>query len=248
MRVALHQTTDIGLRVGRILLAEPGLRSLGVLDRRTHEPDARVRSIEGVDGYDLVVTDDEDPGPIVDRAARAGIDCVVWADGTDLLEHEGFDGTTLLLGANLATGLALSLGSHESAALPEADTELVAWTEPGRPLRSGEAVPFPDPVGPRWGRVRSENGGITKVAAPLDGDWAAILARVSDGTTTRTVGVSDLAEHLEALALAAGVLAVAAGAYPAGTARPADAAADYLFAALGAGLDVASFTEGHAGA
>lgn len=247
MRVALHHTTDIGLRAGRILLAESGLRRLGVIDRRTHEADPRVRSIDSVDGYDVVLTDDEAPGPTVDRAAAAGIHCVVWADGTDLVDHDGFDGTTLLLGANLATGLALSLGSHESATLPDADTELVAWTEPGRSLRSGEAVPFPDPVGPRWGRVRSEGSRTRKVAVPVDGSWAAILARVSDGTTTRTVGVSDLAVHLEALALAAGSLAVATGAYPAGIARPADAAAAYLFAALGAGLDVASFTEGHAG-
>jgi len=247
MRVALHHTTDIGLRAGRILLAEPRLRRLGVIDRRTHEADPRVRSIENVDGYDLVVTDGEDPEPMLDRAAAAGIHCVVWVDGPDLSDRGGFEDTTLLLGANLATGLALSLGSHEGATLPDADTELVAWTEPGRALRSGEAISFPDPVGPRWGRVRSEGGSTREVMVPLDGAWAAILTRVSDGTTTRTVGVSDLAEHLEALALAAGALAVSAGAYPAGPARPADAAAEYLFAALGAGLDVASFTEGHAG-
>lgn len=243
MRVALHHTSDIGLRAGRILLAERDLQRLGVLGRRTNDPDPRLRSIESVDGYDLVVTDDPEPESIVAQAAAAGIHCVVWADGDGLADHDGLLKATLLRGANLSTGLALSLGAHETEILPEATTELVAWTEPGRALRSGVPISFPDPVGPRWGRIRSDERGVRRVAVPLDGEWAAILARISDGATTRTVGVADLASHLEALALAAGVLAVSTGAYRTGTALPADRAADYLFAALGAGLDVASFTE-----
>ena len=58
---------------------------------------------------------------------------------------------------------------------------------------------------------------------------------------TRIVGVADLAPHLEALALAAGALAVGAGSYPPGTRSPADAAEAYLTEALEAGLDVAAY-------
>lgn len=248
MRIALQNTSDIGIRAGRILLAEPELQVLGLLDRRVEEPDPRIRATETVDGYAVVMTDSTEYRPIVERAAEAGIHCVIWVDGDDpdnldyLEDLEGFEGTTLLLGSNLANGLAPSLADHEAATLPGATTDLIAWTEPGKPLRSGEAIAFPDPVGARWGHVRSDNGTTRRVAVPVEGDWAATLARVSDDTTTRIVGVSDHAQHLEAISFAAGAMAVASGAYDPGIARPSDAAADYLFAALGVGLDVASFS------
>lgn len=245
MRIALQHTSDIGVRAGRILLAEPELQVLGLLDRRVEEPDPRIRSTETIDGYDVVMTDSAEYRPIVDRAANAGIHCVIWVDGNDqdpLEDLEGFAGTTLLVGSNLANGLALSLADSETATLPGATTDLIAWTEPGKPLRSGEAIAFPDPVGARWGHVRSDDGTTRRVAVPVDGDWAATLARISDDTTMRIVGVSDHAQHLEAIAFAAGAMAVVGGAYDPGIARPSDAAADYLFAALGVGLDVASFS------
>jgi hypothetical protein len=248
MRIALQHTTDIGVRAGRILLAEPELQVLGLLDRRVEEPDPRIRSTETIDGYDAVMTDSTEYRPIVDRAANAGIHCVVWVDGNDpaaledLEDLEGFEATTLLMGSNLAGGLAPSLADHEAATLPGGTTDLIAWTEPGKPLRSGEAIAFPDPVGARWGHVRSDDGTTRRVAVPVDGEWAATLARVSDDATTRIVGVSDHAQHLEAISFAAGARAVVGGAYDPGIARPSECAADYLFAALGVGLDVASFS------
>lgn len=248
MRIALQHTSDIGIRAGRILLAEPELQVLGLLGRRVEEPDPRIRSTETVDGYDVVMTDSAEYRPIVDRAANAGIHCVIWVDGSDqdavedLEDLEGFASTTLLVGSNLANGLALSLADSEAATLPGATTDLIAWTEPGKPLRSGEPIAFPDPVGARWGHVRSDDGTTRRVAVPVDGDWAATLARISDDTTTRIVGVSDHAQHLEAISFAAGAMAVVSGAYDPGIARPSESAADYLFAALGVGLDVASFS------
>ncbi len=60
------------------------------------------------------------------------------------------------------------------------------------------------------------------------------------GVVTRIVGVADLAPHLEALSLAAGVMAV--DLYVPGPRRPAAAAEIYLAKALDAGLGVASYT------
>ena len=120
----------------------------------------------------------------------------------------------------------------------------VAWTEPGTPLRRGTAVPFPDPVGARWAKERILVDGEGLVA-PIEGDWAAAMARVTSasdsGVVTRIVGVADLAPHLEALSLAAGAITLARGDYPLGLTVPKDASDAYLSAALTAGLDVAAY-------
>jgi hypothetical protein len=124
--------------------------------------------------------------------------------------------------------------------------EMVAWTEPGKPLRRGEAIPFPEPVGSRWGRPRPADR-WRAFAAPVGGEWAAAMARVTSateaGVITRIVGVADLATHLEALALAAGTLAVARNAYPSGLQRADAAAVAFLAEALNAGLGVATYSQ-----
>jgi hypothetical protein len=72
---------------------------------------------------------------------------------------------------------------------------------------------------------------------------AKVRSAEGDREVTRIVGVADLAPHLEAIALAAGALAIGAGAFPAGgVRRPPDAAESYLAEALGTGLDVAAYT------
>ena len=103
----------------------------------------------------------------------------------------------------------------------------IAWTEPGTPLRRGEAVPFPDPVGARWAR-RTTVADREVLVAPIVGEWAAAIARVTSatgsGVVTRIVGVADMAPHLEAIALASGAIAAARGNYPLGATVPEDAA------------------------
>ncbi len=59
---------------------------------------------------------------------------------------------------------------------------------------------------------------------------------------TRTLGVVDRAAFLAPIALAAGALTFAGGAFPAGLHRPPDAPTAYLTAALNAGLAVAALT------
>lgn len=120
----------------------------------------------------------------------------------------------------------------------------IAWTEPGSPLRRGTAVPFPDPVGSRWAKPRHV-ANREMLVAPVDGEWAAAMARVTsatnNGVVTRIVGVADLAPHLEALALASGAIGLARGSYPLGATVPEDAGESYLSTALTAGLDVAAY-------
>lgn len=248
MRVAIHHTSEVGVRAGRILLGERALTELGVLDRDPRGSDKRMRRADDLEGYDVVVTDAVDAEPIVERALRAGISCVLWIDGDELVErHETAFAEvrrTMLVGANLAAGLAPSLAVHESLGPEEILEVSVGWTEPGRGLRRGEPLAFPDPVGGKWGVERPPRAGFRSYAAPSAGEWAGAMAKVTlatpDGVATRIVGVADLAVHLEALALAAGAITI--GAYAWGGQTPPAAADRYLDAMIAAGLDVATHT------
>ena len=248
MKVAVEQTgAEVALRAARIILAERDLTSLGLIGGEPKGKDKRVHQATDLSDYDVVMTDAPDPAELVETALDARVSCVVWTDGSALDAEYGDRfaavGATLLTGANLASGLAPSLAAHETARGGEVMEVSIAWTEPGTPLRRGEAIPFPDPVGARWADERDTAGGYKAFAAPISGDWAGALARVTsagnEGVVTRVVGVADHAAHLEALSLAAGVLAI--DLYAAGAHRPADAAEIYLAKALDAGLGVASY-------
>ncbi|MFQ5555353.1 MAG: hypothetical protein ACE5GC_08295 [Acidimicrobiia bacterium] len=249
MRIALDPRGDVGTRCGRILLGEPGLTAIGLIDKTPTGHDDRLESMTDLASYDLVVTDAIDaPTRTLDRALEAGIGCVVFADGDHVEEQYGRKfaeaGLSLLVGANLASGIAPCLATHETARGGEILDVTIAWTEPGSPIRRGEPIPFPDPVGARWARPRKGAAGYDAYVAPITGDWAAAIARVTSavesGVVTRIVGVADLAPHLEALALAAGALTL--GAFPPGSHHPVRAAGSYLGAALEAGLEVAAYS------
>lgn len=249
VRVAVEQAgEEAALRAARILLAERGLTSLGLIGRSPRGQDPRVHAATDLTQYDVVMTDAPDPAELVESALEAGVSCVVWDDGEALDDEYSSSfldsGITLLTGANVASGLAPSLAAHETARGGEVMELSIAWTEPGTPLRRGEAIPFPDPVGPRWAAERPTDRPYKAYAAPVTGNWAGALARVTsagtDGVVMRVVGVADQAGHLEALALAAGVLAI--DLYAPGAHRPDSASEIYLAKALDAGLGVATYT------
>lgn len=245
MRIALHHTSEVGLRAGRVMLGERDLAVLGVVDSDTPSSDRRVERVASLASYDTVTTDAEGEAllDIVERAATAGVSCVVWADADDLWDHAAFTETTLLLGANVARALAPSLAAHEAALLPRTTRRMIGWTEPGRPLTRGEAITFPGPVGALWAESRADRGPGDHFAAPVEGEWAGAVARVTGASNgreaTHVVGVADLAVHIEALSLAAAAITVTRGEYPHGVHHAADAAEPFLLAALRAGLDVA---------
>ena len=259
MRIAVLPKAEPGLRAARVVLGERGLAELGMYRRSLTNPDDdRARSVTSLEGFDVLFSDDvDDPFAVAGHALDAGVSCVLWSDlweDRDRAKALGIDfaarGLTLLVGASLGTGIGTALASHEVARTEETLELKVAWTVQGRPLRRGEPLPFPDPVGSRWGREVEDADLPAAVptrlfVAPVTGDWAGAMARITgvvdDGVARRVVGVADLAGHLEGLALAAGALTVATGAYPPGLQWPSTHE-EYLEKALTAGLAVATFT------
>lgn len=242
MRIALHPTAEVGTRVGLILLAERSLIALGLYGGVGElGADRRTMRISALTGFDLLVTDDPDPVALVAIAVEDGLSCVVSGSVPSAVAARFIAaGRTLLTGADLR-GIATTLAAHEVARI-EGPTEVTAaWTVPGKALRHGTGVGFPEPVGARWGLPVP--GGIE---VPVGGSWAGAAATISshvDGDRAeRVVGVADQRDHLAAIALAAGAIAVARGGYPPGAHTPADNAEAYLTAALTAGLGVAAYS------
>jgi hypothetical protein len=239
MKIALDHTSEIGVRAGRLLLGEEALDLLGVIRRDVRDRDPRLRRVDDLSGFDAVVTDDPESS-ILGEAAEAGIPCVLWADSFD--ESLGTGGSAVLSGSNLVDGIGRALLSRQSRTTADGSQLLFAWTEPGKPLRHGEAITFPDPVGPRWGSRHRSIGDLLEVAVPVPDEWAGIVVSTTSHTTTTIVGIADLATHLEAIALGAGAVIAAAGSVPHGVHRPDEFADRYLDVAFRIGLDIASFT------
>jgi hypothetical protein len=252
MRIALHASSDIGARAGRMLLAERSLTALGLYG---HEggtgADRKVMVIREPTGFDVLASDDPElASALAGIAVDDGLACVLTASEVDDDLDGRFReaGATLLLGSDLAHGLAGALAAHEVARPEHVGSTTVAWTVPGKPRRRGIAVPFPEPVGPRWGKAAplvTSRSGVKGVEVPMGGEWAAATVTVTGtddgGRVTRVVGVADHADHIAAIALTAGVVAVAEGAYRPGLRRPDENAEAYLAAALRIGLAVAAF-------
>jgi hypothetical protein len=251
VRLALHPTGEIGHRAGRILLAESDLEALGIYGHRgTGTEERRATAITSLAGYAVLASDDAvAPLDLAAIAVADGLSCVLAADTDpppDLAERFAARGLTLLVAASLP-GLAEALAGRAVAEASLPGALLLAWTRPGKPGRRDVVVPFPDPVGARWGaRLPArpgDLGGTTRAVVPLDGPWAGALARLTAGTgrrrTERLVAVADDRRHLEAIALAAGALLLARGATAPGACRPGGVAAEYLTACLGVGLEVA---------
>jgi len=259
LRIAVHASVEAGARAARILLGERDLIELGTFRCSLQNPDdARVRRVEDLSGFDVLVSDaTDDPLELAEVALDHGISCVLWTDlwdHRDAAEEYGlrFDdaGTSLVIGASLGPGIATALASHEVARLDNVFELTVGWTVPGKPLRKGAALPFPGPVGPLWGRAVEASTipdpvPTQRYDAPVNGEWAGAMARVTgahdNGVARRVVGVADHAGHLEGLAIAAAAVTAAAGAYASGLQWPA-AVDEYLDRALAAGLTVAHYT------
>jgi len=251
VRLALHSTGETGRRAGRILLAEPGLEALGLYGRSSPgSEERRATAITDLAGFTVLASDDTvAPLDLAAIAAEDGLSCVLAADaapGPDLAARFASRGRSLLVGASLC-GLAEALAHRASGEGAAPDALLLAWTSEGKPERGGLAVPFPEPVGARWGRRMASHpedpAGTTRVQAPLSGPWAGALARATTGSgrrrAERLVGVADDRRHLTAIALAAGALLLARGGVPPGACRPGRVGQAYLEACLGVGLEVA---------
>lgn len=252
MKVAVHPTGEVERRVIRILQAEPAVSE--VVAWGVEKADARIPVTDTLDGFDVAVTDEPEPSELATACLGASASLVTsagWVEGP--AQAFTVAGLSLVVGANLETGLAASLALQEAALMDEPLEVRLAWTAPGRPRRRGEPVPFPDPVGSRWAREVDLRGWATHsipasaFEAPIEGAWAGAMAQVSgvlDGGVQRTiVGTADHAAYLAAIALAAPVVPVGHNLYPPGMQWASAVPTAYLDRALAAGLDVASFHE-----
>jgi len=253
VRLALHPTTDIGHRAGRLLLAEADLEALGIYGHRgPATEDRRSTAITDLAGFTVLVSDDTvAPLDLAAIALEDGLSCVLAASGSPdpgLAARFAGRGLSLLADAS-PCGLAGALRHHKALAARPGQEALVAWTIPGKPLRHGRAVPFPSPLGPRWGRpippLPGQETNLVLVEVPVEGPWGGALARVTRRAGRRPVhglvAVADDRRHLAALTLAAGALLVARGGTFPGASRPEDAAAAYLQEAARVGLELAGF-------
>ena len=152
LKASLLIAGEIGRRAGRILLAEPGIERIGVLEGDFGPAfDDRVESIRLPLPDSVLISDDlEDPGRAYLKAIASGVSCVL-LDESPIPDHisSQFEaaGTTLLAGANVRSGIAAAIAATEAERIDDAAAVTVSWTEPGSPLRHGIAVAFPDPVG-----------------------------------------------------------------------------------------------------
>ena len=153
--------------------------------------------------------------------------------------------TGVLEGARLATALVES----ELGGTAEVIDAQLAWTVPGHPLEDGVAVTFPDPIGPLWadrGALPKTDYPASGLAAPIDGGWRGVTARLTTGTDEgvhqQIYGLADDRNFLNGIVLAAAALTAAEGAYSAGLNGPGDPDGVFLRRAQRSGLDIASFT------
>lgn len=252
MKVAVHPVGEVGRRVIRILQAEPSITKVAAWG--IEQAGSRVLVVDDLDGFDVVVTDEYEPDELAVACLGASASLVTgnsW--GSEPASGFTAAGLSLVVGANLETGLAASLALQEAALMDEPLEVRLAWTTPGRPHRRGEPIPFPDPVGSLWAREVDLMGWIghdipaKAFEAPVEGQWAGAMAQVSgaldEGVQRTIVGTADHAAYLAAIALASPVVPVGQALYPAGRQWASAAPSAYLDRALAAGLDVASFHE-----
>jgi hypothetical protein len=218
VRILLDATTEVGLRAGKVLLAEPEVEWIGLWNEPTAELQVRSGPASEITGYDVAVTDRIDHlGPFIARCSVAEVPVVVWHDAANVAR--GGAAVPVVVGANVGSGLADILIHHPAGLPGDDDTVEIAWTEPGSPLRSGEAFAFPEPIGMSWARRRSPG----RYVAFRDDEWSGAVLRVSGPSGERIVGVADHGAYLEALVLASAALCAAEGAYPTGVVTAASA-------------------------
>ncbi|NNC90991.1 MAG: hypothetical protein HKN80_00725 [Acidimicrobiia bacterium] len=248
----MHPIGEVGRRALRILQSEPAITEAAAWG--VTETPQRTRVVEDLEGAAVVVTDHGEPDELAAACLDAGAALVTidtW--GAEPAAAFADAGLSLVVGANLETGIAASLALQEAALMDTPLEVRLAWTVRGRARRRGEAIPFPDPVGSLWAREVDPRGWtghnipVKAFEAPVDGEWAGAMARVSgaldDGVQRTIVGAADHAQYLAAIALAAAAIPAGQHAYGPGRQWASAAPTAYLDRALAAGLDVAAFHE-----
>lgn len=236
MKVLVDATTEVGQRTARILLSESDVDFIGLWNDDTATRGARSGPASSTSGFDVAVSDADDPSSsLAAHCSVEGIPLVLWSDGAAI--PRGSTNAPVVVGANVGTALAEVLRFHPTANASSEDSIRIAWTEPGRPLRRGEAIVFPDPVGTAWSRERAKD----RFVAHTDGLWGGAVIELQGPAGRRIVGVADNASHLEALVLAATTLVAADGGYPSAVSTAASAGEQLLNKLIHVELDFATW-------
>ncbi len=207
VKVAVDTGTEVGNRALRVLLGERSVDYIGVLaggvpDRK------RSGSVTTLDGYDVLMSDGtSDIHGLIGKAAVAGIPLVLWLDLDHHLDSPGH--IPVIHGANVASGLTAALVVHPAAASHREDVIRIGWTEPGKPLKRGEPMPFPNPIGNTWTKRR----GTGRFVGFRNDKWGGAVVDVEGPSGRRIVGVADHAAYIEAITLASVTLLAGEGAY-----------------------------------
>lgn len=207
VRIAVDTASEVGNRTVQALLGERSVEYVGVLSVGTPR---RKRSgpLTTLDGYDVVVSDGtSDIHVLAGRASVAGLPLVLWRDSEGHLDAPSH--TPIINGANVASALTAALATHPAAATHPGDVVRIGWTEPGTPLKRGEPLPFPDPVGTIWTKKR----GPGRFVGFRNDEWGGAVVDIDGPSGRRIVGVADHGAYLEAITLAAVALLAGEGVY-----------------------------------
>jgi hypothetical protein len=234
VKFALDSGTKVGQRTARILLGDRDCTSIVLLNRGWRPDDHRITQDTDVTGVDVLISDGTTPlTTLIGRASVAGVPLVVWPDTPD--SELGPASVPVVVGANVGSALVDALLTHP-ASLPIGDDSVTAaWTEPGKPHRSGTPIAFPEPIGMAWTTRRTDG----RFVAFRDDEWAGATTIVDGPSGQRIVGVADLGAHLEALTLVAVSMAAARGTFQPGIQSAANGSVAILDEARKLELDVA---------
>jgi hypothetical protein len=180
-----------------VLLGEASVEYLGILfgDVPTRKRSGPVTELSG---FDVLISDGTtDIHRLMGHASVASVPLVLWKEGDP--RSDGPASIPVLHGANVATALTAALLEHPDAAAAGDDAVRISWTEPGKPLKRGVPVIFPEPIGNVWARKRGKD----RFVAFVDEEWGGAVVDVEGPSGRRIVGVSDHAAFTEAIVLAA---------------------------------------------
>jgi hypothetical protein len=246
MRIALAPSGKIGLRAGRVILADGRVTAVGALGTDVHSRDPRVEPIDSPEGWELLVSDASPDDARLAEAVDAGVPIVSSHRDLQALPEDA----QFVSGASVERGLPASLAVSAMNRLDVVTGVSAAITTPGKPLSRGTAVSFPGSIGPLWADVSALPLSWPKdwrfFNAPYDGALAGVSVRVEgevDGSS-RTIShaIVDDPLFLGAIALAAAALMLVDESLPEGRNEVQRFAGRYLEACTVAGMGVASFS------
>jgi len=248
MRIALAPSGPTGLRAGRVLLADRRVTAVGAFGTEVGFQDSRVRSIESLDGWDVLVSDAAPDDERIREAVGAGTLLVTTHTATELSGIR--ERSPMLTGASPASGLPVALVISAMSRLDRVENVSAAVTVPARRVPHQNAMSYPDPIGPLWSESAPSPSPTVRdllfYHSPYDGSLAGVTARaegeVAGALKILSYGIVDDSLFLGAIALAAAALMILDGSPPDGCIGVETEAHRYLEACTAAGMGVASFS------